>query len=167
MCFEPFSLLLTPVSCFPSFPLPAEWSLQSSKRKCRVFTKGTQFLVFKRLLLHSAQQVQALCNSCISPVTDNVLMWGSESYLQYVLVWHYLLEDQNNRDAFCSSLCLQNTYCFLLCFLPHRKGHASQLLYSNSRKNIENFSLGQPREINKPQGIYHMYPSGTYGSKLL
>lgn len=172
MCFETsssssftaFSFLC--VSCFHSFPLSAGWSLQS-KTKCWVFTEDTQLLVFKRLLLQSAQQVQALCNSCISPVTDNVLMWGSKSYLQYVLEWNYLLGDQNNLDAFCSSLCLQNTYCFLLCFLPQGEGHASQLLYSNLRKNIKDFSSGQAREINKPQGIYHMYPSWTYGSELL
>lgn len=89
------------------------------------------------------------------------------SYLKYVLVWHYLLGHQNNLDAFCSSLCLQNTYCFLLCFLPQGKRHATQLLWSNSRKNIKNFSSGQAREINKPQGIYHTYPSWTYGSKPL
>lgn len=148
MCFETsssssFTALSSflHMSRFPSSPLPAEWSLQSSKRKCWVFTKDTQFLVFKRLLLHSAQQVQALCNSCFSPVTDNVFMWGSKSYLQYVLVWHYLLGDQNNLDAFCSSLCLQNTYCFLLCFLPQGEGHASQPLCSNSRKKHYKFQL--------------------------
>lgn len=149
MCFETSSSSSFTVSSFlcmshfPISPLPAEWSLQPSKRKCWVFPKDTQFLVFKRLLLHSAQQVQALCNSCFSPVTDNVLMWGCKSYLQYVLVWHYLLGDQNNLDAFCSWLCLQDTYCFLLWFLPQGEGHASQLLCSYSRKNIKISAQGK------------------------
>lgn len=140
--------------------------LQSSRGKSQVFTEDTQLLVIKRPL-HFAQQVQAPWSSCISLVTDNVLMWCSKSYLQYGLVWYYLLGDQNSLDAFCSWLYLQNTYCFLLCLLPQGERDASLLLYSNSRKNIKNFSSGQVRERSKPQGICQPYPSWMYGSTLL
>lgn len=58
--------------------------------------KRHNLLAFKRLFFHSAQKVQALRSSCISLVTDNGLMQGSKIYLQYVLVWYYLLGNQNS-----------------------------------------------------------------------
>lgn len=59
--------------------------LQSSRGKSQVFTKDTQFLVIKRPL-HFAQQVQALWSSCISLITDNVLMWGSYLHCIYLFI---------------------------------------------------------------------------------
>lgn len=59
--------------------------LQSSRGKSQVFTEDTQFLVIKRPL-HFAQQVQALWSSCISLVTDNVLMRGSYLHCIYLFI---------------------------------------------------------------------------------
>lgn len=51
-------------------------------------------------------------------------------------------------------------------FSLREKGMQVSFSTVTQEKNIKNFSSGQAREINKPQG-YHMYPSRTYGSKLL
>lgn len=43
-------------------------------------------------------------------------------FTQHLLAWYYLLGDQNSSDAFCSWLCLQNTYCFLISTPSGKKG---------------------------------------------
>lgn len=110
LAFSHFSYICSDALCSPP------------ERKAKYLQRTHSLPAFKRLFFRSAQKVEALWSSCISLVTNNVLMWGSKIYLQNGPVWYYLLGDQNSLDAFCSWFCLQNTYCFLLSLPLGRKG---------------------------------------------
>lgn len=121
-CFTVFSLHLHFSSISHFSDICSDALCRPPEGKAKYLQRTQSLPAFKGLFFHSSQKVEVLWSSCISLVTDNVLMWGSKIYLQNSLVWYYLLGDQNSLDAFCSQLCLQNTYCFLLSFPSGRKG---------------------------------------------
>lgn len=171
MCFEISSLLSFPphFSIFLAFLFSSICrTIISLQREEPNIYKRHNLLAFKRLFFHSAQKVQALRSSCISLVTDDVLMWGSKIYLQYVLVWYYLLGDQNSLG--CILFLVMFTEHLLLPALSFPSGRKGCKLFSPQLASPEralNISAHGKWERRKPQEICQPYASWTYGYSLL